>query len=366
MNNHRARDINSSVGSPPVRLAATEVVPQDIDLLNRYFSTKTMFGVKLGCGEEARQILQASLTDPPIRHAVLSLRAFREDLEASGDDPTSVAQKTHSYHYGLQQYNMALGGIASNLSSLGPNRLKSVLLCCQIFIGIEQVRKDYAAMVQHIIQGLRIMQEYRARPTFDATEKLVPAYHEQLPFLDAFVIKLFAAPCRFAEPPTVPNVSGTTLPVCLIPPHQQPVESRDLRTLAPNMRTELTKIATSTLKFLDKVSQVESVGAALRLLSEKAALLDQLESWLIELEIAQREIRSSSPEPISASFLRLFHLTLKIVLLGALNSSSDMDAELRAESRQLQDLANDVGQRVKAYRMCSGTRVGQREHCTPR
>ena len=350
-----AGGIRSDVGLQPVPPPFVEIAPQDIDLLNRYFSTKTMFDVKLGCDEEARQVLQASLTDPHIRHAVLSLRALREDLETSGDGPASVAQHTPSYHYGLQQYNMALGGLASNLSSPGSNELKSALLCCQIFISIEQVRKNYAAMAQHIIHGLRIMQEYRAQPDLVAANKLVPAHHDQLPFLDVFIIKLFAAPCKFADPPATADVSGTTLSACLISPHQQPVESRDLRKIAPDMRTELTRIAASTLEFLGKMSQVDTVGNALLLQSEKAALLDSLESWLINLELLQTEIGSSTPEPISVSFLRLLHLILKIVLLGALDSSPDLYAELRTENDRLQSIANNVGERVKDYITCSGT-----------
>lgn len=315
-----------------------------------------MFDVKLGCDEEARQVLQASLTDPSIQHAVSSLRALREDLETCGDNPASVAQQTPSYDYGLQQYCMALGGLASNLSSPGSNGLKSALLCCQLFISIEQVRGNFAAMAQHIIRGLRIMHEYRARPGFVATNKLVPAHHDQLPFLDVFIIKLFAAPCKFADSPATADISGKTGSMCLVPPHQKPGESRHLRTIAPDMRTELTMIAASTLKFLGKVSQVESARNALRLLSEKAALLDSLESWLSDLEFVQTEIRPPGPELISVSFMRIFHLILKIVLSGALDSSADLYAQLRTENDRLQGVANNVGERVKAFRTCNGTR----------
>jgi hypothetical protein len=364
MNSAHAGSIKSDVGLRPIRPTFIRITPQDIDLLNRYFSTKTLFDVKLDCDEEARQVLQASLTDPPIRHAVSSLRALRDHLERSGDGPASIAQQTPSYHYGLQQYSMALGGLASNLSSPGSNELKSALLCCQIFISIEQVQKNYAAMAQHIIRGLRIMHEYRARPDFVAANKLVPAHHDQLPFLDVFIIKLFAAPCKFADPPATADVSGTTSSVCLISP--QPVESRDLRTIAPDMRTELTRIAVSTLEFLGKVSQVESVEIALRLLSEKAALLNSLESWLIDLELVQTEIGSPGPEPLSVSFLRFFHLILRIVLLGALDSSPDVCAELRTENDRLQGVANNIGERVRAYRTCSGTSSGRGERSTAR
>jgi hypothetical protein len=366
INSTHAGGIKSVVGLQTIQPTFIEIAPRDIDLLNRYFSSKTIFDVKLGCDEEARQILQASLTDPPIRHAVLSLRALREDLETSGDGPASVAQQTPNYHYGLRQYCMALGGLASNLSSPGSNGLKSALLCCQIFISIEELRKDYAAMAQHIIRGLRIMHEYRARPYFVAANKLVPAHHGQLPFLDVFIIKLFAAPCKFADPPATADVSRTTPSACLNSPHQQPIESHDLRTIAPNMRTELTRIAASTLEFLGKVSQVESVAIALRLLSEKAALLDSLESWLTDLELVQTEIGSPGPEAISVSFLRLFHLILKVVLLGSLDSSPDLYAKLRTERDRLQGIANNVGERVRAYVRCCGTGSGRGERSAVR
>ncbi|KAF1846347.1 uncharacterized protein K460DRAFT_377581 [Cucurbitaria berberidis CBS 394.84] len=335
--NAHAGGIKSDIGLQRIWSTFIEIAPRDINLLNRYFSTKTLFDVNLGCDEEARQVLQASQTDPPIQHAVLSLRALREDLETSGDDPASIAQQTPSYHYGLQQYSMAF---------------------------IEQVRKNYAAMVQHIIKGLRIMHEYRARPGFTSANKLVPAHCEQLPFLDVFVIKLFAAPCKFADPPAADRSETTSSSACLFSTHQQLVESCNLRTIAPDMRTELTRIATSTLEFLDKVSQVKSIGVALRLLSERAALLDSLHSWLIDLELVQTEIGHPGPEPVSVSFLRFFHHILKIILLDALDSSSNVHAELRPENDQLQCVANEICERVRSYRTCTGTINGRGEHST--
>lgn len=319
-----------------------------------------MFDVALGCDEEARQVLQASLTDPLIRHAVSSLRALREDLETSGDGPATAAQHTMSYEYGLQQYNMALGGLASNLSSPNFNELKSALLCCQIFISIEQVRKNYGAMAQHIIHGLRIMREYRARPDVVAANKLDTAHRDQLPFLDGFIIKMFAAPCKFADPPVTPRISGTAPSVCLV----LPGDHRDLRTIAPDMRIKLTRIAASTLELLGKMTRVESVSIALQLVSEKAALLNSLELWLTDLELVQAKSGYPMPEPISVSFLRFFRLIMKIVLLGALNTSPDLDAELQIQNDRLQGIANYLGQRLRAYTMCRGSSSDRAERST--
>lgn len=326
-----------------------------MDLLNRYFSTKTLFNVKLDCDEEASQVLQASVTDPLIRHALSALMALRDDLETSGDGPVSVAQQTQAYHFGLQQYSMALKGLVSNLSSLGSKGLKSALLCCQIFISIEQVRKNYDAMAQHIIRGLSIMHEYRARPYFVAATRLAPAHHDRLPLLDVFIIKLFAAPCRFAEPPATAKMGETTSSIFLTSANEQLSRYRDLRTIAPDMATELTRIAASTLTFLGKVSEVELLEIAVRLLSERSALLECLESWRMDLERIQMETETES---LKVSFLRFFHLILKIVLLGALDSSPDLRAELRTENDRLQTIADNVAERARAYTTWSGTGTG--------
>jgi hypothetical protein len=348
INGGHAAEIKLVSSLQPIRSTSSRITPGEIDLLNRYFSIKTMFNIELGCDQEARRILQASLAEPSLRHAVSSLRALREDLEMTGDWPTSFAQQTPCHTDGLRQYNMALVGLASKLSSLGPESLDSALLCCQVFISIEQVRKNYAAMAQHIIQGLRIMHEYRARPYLDADNNLTSAHHKEVPLLDVFVVKIFAAPCKFADPPPEVDKTKPTLSLDRNLPQLPRYEAPDLRTIAPNMRSELTRIATLTLKFLDEVSRVESTGNALRLLSEKEVILNSLKSWLFNLEISQTHM-TFGIEPISVSFSRLFHMILKIVLLGALNSSSEIKVELSTEYKQLQTLANKLNERLRTY-----------------
>jgi hypothetical protein len=339
----------SSTALHPIPSVLSEITSHDIQLLNRYFSIKTLYDVDISCDEEAKQILQASLTDPPIRYAILSLRALREDLETFGDIPVSAAQQTPSYDHGLQQYCMALSGIASKLSSPGSSVLKSVLFCCQIFISIEQVRGDYAIMAKHIVQGLGIMRESQARPTLDAANELVPARHDQLPLLDVFIIKLFAAPCKFADRPDIADISSTMVPGYSASLDRQSVQSRDLCTIAPNMRTELTRIATSTITFLGKVSDIKTTGDACQMQLEKASLLYSLDSWFFDLERSQTEFAPPRPELISVSFMRLFYYILRLVLLGTLASLSSLPAVLQNDTIRLQSIASNLGERVKGY-----------------
>lgn len=330
-----------------------EISLSEVDLLNRYFSTKTLLDVDLNCNEEAKSILQASLSDTSIRHAVTSLKTLREDLETSGDGLESEIQQSPKRSYGFQQYCMALRGLAFDLSSANPSVLKSALLCCQIFISIEQVQKNYTIMAQHIIRGLRIMHEYRARPRLSPSKGLESTCSERLPFLDIFIIKLFAAPCKFPETRSPIDMMGKVSSDCLVQLSPQNLEHDNNRKIAPDMRTKLTRIATSTLEFLDQVSQLQSVESALWLLPAKVTLLGSLDLWLLDVDLftAGEEV-----VPISVCLWRMFCSILKVVVLGALDSSPDLDAKLRLEYERLQEIADDATERLKTYSMCTGVR----------
>ena len=340
------------------------VSTQDINLLNLYFSTKTLGEAKLSCNDEARQLLKAGLTDPSVRDAVSSLRTLREDLETSGDYPMRIADHTPGFEYGLQQYNMALAGLTSKMSSTGSNGLKSALLCCHVFISIEQVQDNHSAMVKHIIQGLRIMREYGPRPRLSVENEFVPPLHDQLPFLDVFIIKLFTAPCKFAQLSKTTQSSEATPPASAKLPCQRFAEAQNLRAIVPNIRTKLTRIAASMLAFLDRVLQVKCAEHALQLIPEKAILLDSLDSWLMDVESFQIELGSSDPGPISLSFMRMFHLVLNVVLLGMLDSTQDFRIKLQTASDHLQVQAKIVDERLKEYRAQNGTGCSGGEQST--
>ncbi|KAH9232432.1 hypothetical protein K456DRAFT_1838981 [Colletotrichum gloeosporioides 23] len=359
LTHHASHSAGAKLGTTRIQhirpsTAAIEISPEDVSLLGRYFSTKTIFDVDLACDLEARQILQASLTDPSVRLAVSSLKILRKHLETCEDFTfSSLRQKSgRDYDHGVQQYCMALGGLASKLSSPGSDEIRSALLCCQIFLSIEQVRGNYSAVAQHLIQGLSIMHEYRARPLLIGRDKLIPASHSKIPLLDVFVLKLFIAPCKFADSPASTHIEETATGACPVLSHQQSGKSESVpaRPIAPDMRTLLTRIASRTLEFLDKVSNVESTAMALFLVSEKASLLDSLDSWYSMFERVHSDAKARQRESLSVSFLRLFYRTLHIVLLGAISCDLEYDEKRLAEIEQLRLVANNVEEGLKAYR----------------
>ncbi|RFN50683.1 transcriptional regulatory protein moc3 [Fusarium flagelliforme] len=315
-----------------------ESAPLDATSLNRYFSTKTIFNVDVSCTQEAEQVLQASLTDPYIRHALLCLRTIREDLETM-DSPE---QQISSYNYGLQQYSKALSGLASNLSSPSPETLKSALLCCQVLISVEQVRGNFSAMGMHIVRGLDIMREYRARP-YMVRDVLMPANHNDLPSLDVFIIKMLAAPCKFTEQPTAEFMMMTP-----------PAEASADRKIAPNLRTGVRRIANSVIGFLGNVSLVKSKIGADELLGERKCLLDSLGEWFDDFEAAQA---AGEPRSINNCFLTLLYYIVRVVLLGSL----DCGGKSEAENEKIQSLTNEINDRLKDFDMRKGIENGRNE-----
>ncbi|TQS31929.1 hypothetical protein Golomagni_07774 [Golovinomyces magnicellulatus] len=202
-------------------------------------------------------------------------------------------------------------------------------------------------MAQHISGGLQIMREHRARPCLVSSDELAPAYSQQLPLVDIFVIKLFSAPCKFADRPTSDKSDEET--AYLSPQSMsQPVKPRDI---VPNMKTELTKIATSTTSFLQAVSRITHLADATRLLTPKGELMVSLDKWSAAFDRAQAEL--DGPELLSLTFMRLFYQILRLIVLGALESSPDIEEDIRTECLELQEIAFTIGERVKTYSMPS-------------
>ncbi|KAF2167517.1 hypothetical protein M409DRAFT_66055 [Zasmidium cellare ATCC 36951] len=313
------------------------VLPAEVEILSRLFSTKTMFDVNLGCEEESKQVLHASLTQAPLRSAIASLKVLREDLESSLSNSPSSPWRPETNHEGLQQYSKAMTGLAKSLSLPDRTRVPSTLLCCETFISIEQVRGDHVAMAQHIIRGVEIMREYGARPCLTHAGKLVPAHRGPLPLIDVFAVKLFAAPCRFKEQPAVVGAHGGTAATC------------DDQRLDPENQKQLKNLATNTLVFLNEVRHVQSVEDATQLVSKKANLLKSLNDWLLDLNQIQRQGEPIDKEPLAVLFERVFHQLLRIFTLNALDSSQSQDVQIAAEKRQLLELAGIVSSRVQAY-----------------
>lgn len=332
--------------------------------LSRCFSTKTIHdGVDLhSCNAEASQILAASRQDATLQHAILSLRALRGQYER-GFRLGIAVQDYQDDELGIVQYNKALRGVASRLSSvslsgsLESETAASAVRCCLLFVSIEQARQDYRAMATHMLRGLAIMTEHRARPTIverDGEKVLRPtATGPEVPKLDLFLIKLFSAHCKFAE------ASSRTTPA-LYSPASSGDESGDgdgavimrvaHRRIVPDTRAELIRLAERIAQFLGQVSRVTHIQAARQLLEIKKTLLDDLHKWASQPGTRSGTSATSSHEPLTPMFSDLFRLLLEIVVLPVLDLRPADRLRLTAARVEFGDLAGRIMEKMQDYR----------------
>ena len=109
----------------------------------------------------ARTVLQASLNEASIRHAVTAIAALSKIAEEKLTNPQpmgiSIIMNEH-YRFGIQQYNKAIMSLRETLASK-ENVLRTALIACILFVCIEAIQGDQAAASGQIHGGLNLMQQ---------------------------------------------------------------------------------------------------------------------------------------------------------------------------------------------------------------
>ncbi|KAH7014607.1 uncharacterized protein B0I36DRAFT_355797 [Microdochium trichocladiopsis] len=316
--------------------------------LSRCFSTKTVHNVDLGCEAQATAILGACRADRALQHAVLSLRVLHDQYERGYNRGLSV-QQYHDDKLGIEHYSLALRGLASRLSlKSSTDSVASALLCCQLFISIEQARQDYRAMVLHMLRGLAIMHEHAARPSLMDEKHLRPAARPPLPMLDLFLIKLFSAPCKFAEKASPAASPISEASSCTGSSVAGPAINRGPRHISPDTRGELVRLAAQVAQLLQQVSLAKSAQAARCLRHAKAELLKSLDLWAPSPTSTPGDY-TGHPEPLTVLFMRLFHALLQVILLPVLELCPHDNVALVAARARLEALASIITDQVQDY-----------------
>ena len=107
---------------------------------------------------------QLGQEEPAIRYALTSLAAFHErtDLPCIADltDPEAKKREIATHNFSLKQYNNSILALNRQMDAQGYKAVKSVLICCMLYICIETLRGDPQAMISHIQNGLKVYNEW--------------------------------------------------------------------------------------------------------------------------------------------------------------------------------------------------------------
>lgn len=175
------------------------------------------------------------------------------------------------------------------------------------------------------------MHQYRVRPAIDDAGQIVPQNTVDLPFLDCYVIKLFAL--------EHPNSKHR--------PHSaeaQAVFDAAFSSTTPlnDPRGGLADLSKQTLEFLARLSTLSDPYQVAGLLAWKTHILTTLQSWENTYSSnAKHFMDGKCPTEVRfyATFSPLLHRVLKVVVSLTMSSSAaDMDV-LEADFRVLRDIS---------------------------
>jgi hypothetical protein len=282
----------------------------------RGLSTKPPAEGGIGFELEALRILQSSLRSSSVYQALACMRMFRKLLMKHGDISTLKNGDSSGYRRSISEYNIVVARVIQQLSRNDSQTVEVALNCCQLFITIDIMQRQYASSIRHFVYGLQIMRACCTRPQLDsAREEIVPSMHQGLADVDIFVIKLFTAPCPFTEH-LMSELSleerGKTHAANNSSPRQIDFMTH---------RQTLQSLAAETVYLLSKVSSMTSVHEALALIQEENQLLVKLDGLDHCIKGGAFGDVASPLWKLMSRFQLLYYSVLRVVLQSVLSSA---------------------------------------------
>jgi len=106
-------------------------------------------------------ILQASSSEPSLRHAVTAIGSLHEDFNKH-----LLKYSTENTGFAINQYTKAIGHLRKSLAT-GKHGTLTALMSCILFICFDSIRGHFTAAMVHLQSGLRILRDARARKSID-------------------------------------------------------------------------------------------------------------------------------------------------------------------------------------------------------
>ena len=98
-------------------------------------------------------ILQMSVRDPAVRHAIVALASIHEENDSTSSPSPELRR------YCTNQYVRSLGHLQNHIANGNDNKTEVVLTCCVIFTAFENFQGKPASAMVHLQNGLRILSQ---------------------------------------------------------------------------------------------------------------------------------------------------------------------------------------------------------------
>lgn len=293
---------------------------EDIAALALRFTNKP---VPSGYEQEARATLEASKSEPAVRHALASLRSLYTTLAEHGHEFPHGRLAVPTVYHGLQEYHTAIVNLTDKLSVMDRRSCEVALVCCRLFISIETMQRDYVSVAGHYVKGMRIMHEAATRPYLDARGNVIPTQNGDFPKIDNFMIKIFMSPDRRSPACTS---AIRSLPSTPLTQKQRMRIARLARTevRASRLKAHLLLISELALQHFENVSHLRPGSDATKVVAERRVLLGMLDDVHIEGRDGEGDLG-----PYHGRFHLLYHCALRIAVTLSLWAPNEDIGELQ-------------------------------------
>ena len=163
---------------PPARLLLNPIEDPVEQSTLSFFTTFTALKLSGSFSSNfwERRVIQASMSEPSVRHGVIALGALHQDFisrhESSGNghDPSTKA-------FAFRQYTTAISHL-HQLMSTGTQQLDITLIACILFICFDCLLGNHTSAIIHLKAGLKILEDIKLENCHGATFAQTTSAHE--------------------------------------------------------------------------------------------------------------------------------------------------------------------------------------------
>jgi hypothetical protein len=155
--------------------------------------TATRLPGVFGSGFWDTLVLQASVTEPAVLHAVLALSCAHRSTSIAGIQTASLESNAPDKHeqFCLRQYSSAISRLRPHFMSTSKASLRVALIACIVFTSLEFVRGHYQTAHTHLRNGLQLLGQLKVvSPGAQGTEP--PSLSKNDQSVDGWLAEQFA------------------------------------------------------------------------------------------------------------------------------------------------------------------------------
>ena len=268
-------------------------------------------------------LMQASVSEPCILHAVLALGSFHKVVTETGSDPYATAHgapPSRAEQLTLQHSVKAIRHLQPYFSSTDKASFRIALIACIVFASTDLMRSRFKAAQVHFQNGIRLLSGARLISQQGDVWLILDDYHD---FIDGWIVESFARLHIQAELfMSMYRHSGVLLHM------PRPNQNRSAFASFKQAWTHLDALLVQVLYLTRRARQMEAKGTrasldpALNKLQQ--AMRASLVSWLAIHEESSKLMRSDESLPRRrATLLMLLHHRMATIMASTCLCPSD-------------------------------------------